>query len=203
MASSMTSSFMNLSSKASQNQNFWTAVQQMGGTDELKATAGKALEKAELQQTVGQVGGFIGMAADLFNDIYGIVNQTKEAKNKYQATIDNAQTNMIQLENRLLATKTNIQDRFNKLVVHNTVETAAKNLKVSDSSILEQSKNAAYEANLDIGTAESNARLQEIALQSQIDMANIGIKLSNKLRTAGIVGAVGNTVTQLGMKGLQ
>lgn len=199
----MTSSFMNLSSKASQNKNFWTAVQQMGGTDELKATAGKALEKAELQQTVGQVGSVIGMAGDLFNNIYGIVNQTKEAKNQYQATIDNAQTNMMQLENRLLATKTNIQDRFNKLVVHNTVETAAKNLKVSASSVLEQSKNAAYEANLDIGTAESNTRLQEIALQSQIDMANIGMKLANKLRTAGIVGAFGNTIQQAGMMGIK
>lgn len=111
------------------------------------------------------------------------INLTKG--NAKQAA-DNA---MLALDNQVLYVKNQLMDRFNTLVANNAVNMAARNLRVSTSTLLEASKETAHDINMDFRTAESNAKLKKIELENNKKQASIAAKYAKTKQFTDFVDA--------------
>lgn len=132
-------------------------------------------------------------AAQLFNDVlnygYARANANLQASNT-KASVENQ---MLALDNQVQYYKNQIADKFNQTMARNTVTMAAKNLRVTAGNLLEQTKDAAYDATKDIEMLESNAELKKIALRSEARQADVVKKLTKNVATANLIGSLANT----------
>lgn len=130
------------------------------------------------------------------------------AWNLYQDVVDMRLTNMktdnkkVSLENQMLAIdneveyyKNQIAEKFNTTMARNAVTMAAKNLRVTASSLLEKTKDMAYDATKNIQMLESNAEIKKIALRSEQQQAEVARKLSKTLLVSDMV----QNVAKLGL----
>ena len=72
-------------------------------------------------------------------------------------------------------------------MARNTVTMAAKNLRVSTGALLEETKDAAYDATKDIQMLESNAELKKIALRNEEKQAKISAKLAKSQLVTNVI----------------
>lgn len=107
-------------------------------------------------------------------------------KGNAKRAADNA---MLALDNQVLYVKNQLMDRFNTLVANNAVNMAARNLRVSTSTLLEASKETAHDINMDFRTAESNAKLKKIDLENNKKQANIAAKYAKTKQFTDFVDA--------------
>lgn len=117
-----------------------------------------------------------------------------------------AENQMAALDNQVLYYKNQITDKFNTLLARNTVTMAAKNLRVSAGTLLETTKDAAYDATKDIEMLESNANLKKISLESQQRQADITKKLQKTQIAANLIQGVadlGLTVATANVAGMK
>ena len=131
----------------------------------------------------------VAAAGDLFSQMLTYGTQRKNISLQAENTKQAAENAMNALDNQVLYYKNQITDKFNTLIARNTVTMAAKNLRVSAGALLEQTKDAAYDATQDMRMLESNAELKKIALRSAQKQADISKKLQKNLLTANLVGS--------------
>lgn len=134
-------------------------------------------------------------AGELFSNLATYGTNMNNANRQAQNTKLQASVQMQALDNQILYYKNQITDRFNTLMARNTVTMAAKNLRVSAGALLEQTKDAAYDATKDIQTMESNAELKKIALRFEQKQADITKKLQKSLYTTNLI----NSAAKLGL----
>lgn len=139
----------------------------------------------------------IAAAGDLFSTIYLASEGWKNAHDKAENTKRNVANQMAALDNQVMYYRNQVADKFNEMVARNTVTMAASNLRVTAANLLEQTKGAAVDMTEDIKTAESNARLKKIALESEARQAEVAKKLEKSQLIANVVQSVG----QLGWSG--
>lgn len=129
-------------------------------------------------------------AGELFSNLltygYTRTNANLQASNTKQSMANQ----MLALDNQVQYYKNQITDKFAQTMARNTVTMAAKNLRVTASNLLEQTKDAAYDATKDIQMLESNAELKKIALRSAAKQADVTKKLTNNLATANLIGSL-------------
>jgi len=153
---------------------FANNVQKPGQADDIGAALNKMLtstselnKKAMNQMFQGAVFKTVASASDLFSRMTGIFMGAPGMINQERANAEqNYQNQMDALDNQVLYIKHQLSDRFNKTVENNIMNMAAKNLRVTSGNVLELSKDMAQEMTEDMRTAESNARLKQIALES-------------------------------------
>lgn len=146
----------------------------------MKQTANKERALGASLKTAAAAGDFF---SQLLTYSTSRSNISLQAENTKQA----AENSMNALDNQILYYKNQITDKFNTLMARNTVTMAAKNLRVSAGALLEQTKDAAYDATQDIRMLESNAELKKIALRSAQKQADISKKLQKNLLNANVV----------------
>jgi hypothetical protein len=146
----------------------------------MKQTANKERALGASLKTAAAAGDFF---SQLLTYSTSRSNISLQAENTKQA----AENAMNALDNQVLYYKNQITDKFNTLMARNTVTMAAKNLRVSAGALLEQTKDAAYDATQDIRMLESNAELKKIALRSSQKQADISKKLQKNLLNANVV----------------
>ena len=129
-------------------------------------------------------------AGDLFNSILTYTTTRENARLKEANTKSSVENQMLALDNQVLYYKNQIEDKFAQTMARNAVTMAQKNLRVTAGSLLEKTKDAAYDATKDIEMLESNAELRKIALRSEAKQAEVTKKLTNKLVTANLIGSV-------------
>lgn len=126
-------------------------------------------------------------AGNLFSSLlkYGLEssNLDKQRRN----TKMSVENKMQALDNQVLYYKNQITDKFNTLMARNTLTMAAKNLRVSTGALLEQTKDAAYDATKDIEMLESNAELKKIALRNEEKQSKIVSKLGKSQLVANVL----------------
>lgn len=150
----------------------------------LKEKAGKGMFYGAAMKT--------GAAAmKLFAQLSTFGTNINNANRQAQVTKQNAANQIAALDNQVLYYKNQIADKFNQTIAKNTVTMAAKNLRVSAGSLLEQMKDEAYDATKDIQTLESNAELKRIALRSEQKQADITKKLQKSLEVANLAYSLG------------
>lgn len=148
----------------------------------MKQTASKERALGASLKTASAAGDFF---SQLLTYSTSKSNISLQAANTKQA----AENAMNALDNQVLYYKNQITDKFNSLIARNTVTMAAKNLRVSAGALLEQTKDAAYDATQDIRMLESNAELKKISLRSAQKQADISKKLQKNLLTANLIGS--------------
>lgn len=146
----------------------------------MKQTASKERALGASLKTAAAAGDFF---SQLLTYSTSRSNISLQAENTKQA----AENAMNALDNQILYYKNQITDKFNTLMARNTVTMAAKNLRVSAGALLEQTKDAAYDATQDMRMLESNAELKKIALRSAQKQADISKKLQKNLLNANVV----------------
>lgn len=146
----------------------------------MKQTASKERALGASLKTAAAAGDFF---SQLLTYSTSRSNISLQAENTKQA----AENAMNALDNQILYYKNQITDKFNTLIARNTVTMAAKNLRVSAGALLEQTKDAAYDATQDMRMLESNAELKKIALRSAQKQADISKKLQKNLLNANVV----------------
>lgn len=130
------------------------------GNDATLTNAQKALFQGGMLKTVAA-------ANDFFNRTLGLaMGQPHMIDKQRDIAIQNYQNQMDALDNQVLYIKNQLMDRFNKTVETNIMNMAARNLRVNAGNVLEQSKSLAQDVTEDMRTAESNARLKQIALEA-------------------------------------
>lgn len=147
----------------------------------------KLLQTANKQRFGGAALKTFAAAGDAFNSILEYSMGRKTASMKADVTKGQLENQMAALDNQVLYYKNQITDKFAQLMARNTVTMAAKGLRVSAGALLEQTKDAAYDATQDIRMAESNVELKKIALRSQQRQADIEKKLQKNLLTANMI----------------
>lgn len=150
----------------------------------IKSKGDKALKTGYALKTAAAAGELFN---SIFNYAYTRSIASKTAANKKQSV----ENQMLALDNQVLYYKNQITDKFANAIARNTVTMAAKNLRVTAGSLLEQTKDAAYDATKDIEMLESNAELKKIALRSEAKQADVVKKLSKSLATANLISSVG------------
>lgn len=129
-------------------------------------------------------------AGELFTRLATIGDAWGNANRRATNTKQNVANQMLALDNQVQYYKNQITDKFARTMARNTVTMAAKNLRVTASNLLEQTKDAAYDATKDIQTLESNTELKKIALRSEARQAEVAKKLSKNLMVADLVGSL-------------
>lgn len=160
----------------------------------LKAKAGK-------EQFYGATLKGIAAAGNLFNSILSYTMGRSIADKQARNAKMSAENKMKALDNQVLYQKNQIADKFNTLLARNTVTMAAKNLRVSAGALLEQTKDAAYDATKDIETLESNARLKKIALRNEEKQTKITSKLAKTQLATNLVGSLAQAGLVIGSGG--
>lgn len=122
-------------------------------------------------------------AWNIYQDIVDMQLVKKATANKKQ----NLENQMLAIDNEVEYYKNQIAEKFNQTMARNAVTMAAKNLRVTASSLLEKTKDAAYDATKDIQTLESNAEIKKIALRSEQQQADVAKKLSKSLLTSDLI----------------
>ena len=142
---------------------------------------GDVLQGVKLQGAKGLYTGAllktIASAEDVFNSLafWGLNrgNINLSASNNRQ----NYENQMNAIDNQVLYAKNQLMDKFNTLVASNTVNMAARNLKVSTGAVLEASKETAHDITTDFRTLESNANLTKIGLKAAQQQSDLAAKL--------------------------
>lgn len=148
--------------------------------------------KAAKQQFYGAALKTAASAGNLFNSLLSMglnYNLIDKQKKNTKMSVENR---MQALDNQVLYYKNQITDKFNTLMARNTVTMAAKNLRVSTGALLEESKDAAYDATKDIQMLESNAELKKIALRNEEKQAKISAKLAKSQLVTNVIQGFAN-----------
>lgn len=103
-----------------------------------------------------------------------------------------ADNQMLAIDNQVSYVKNQLMDKFNQLVANNTVTMAAKNLRVTAANVLETSKEAAHDIDMDFRTAESNAELEKINLRNAKKQADISAKVQKTKQMTDFIGSAAN-----------
>lgn len=156
--------------------------------NELLASAGKNMLYGAGMKTAAS-------AARFFTSLATYVPGMHSADLKYKNAKLQAANQMAALDNQVQYYKNQITDRFNTLLARNTMTMAAKGLRVTAGNLLDQTKDAAYDATKDMRTLESNAELKKIALRSSTKQAKIAKELEKTLLTTNLM----QSGIQLGM----
>lgn len=144
-------------------------------------------EKAQKGLFMGAALKTAASAGNLFNSLLSMglnYNLIDKQKKNTKMSVENR---MQALDNQVLYYKNQITDKFNTLMARNTVTMAAKNLRVSTGALLEESKDAAYDATKDIQMLESNAELKKIALRNEEKQAKISAKLAKSQLVTNVI----------------
>lgn len=148
--------------------------------------------KAAKQEFTGAVLKSVAAAGNVFNSIMSLSMGRRNANRQYSNAKLSAENKMAALDNQVMYYKNQIEDKFNTTLARNTAVMAAKNLRVSTGALLEQTKDAAYDATKDIQTMESNAELKKIALRNEVKQAKITKELTKSQLTTNLVGSLAN-----------
>lgn len=148
---------------------------------------GNAKAKAQKKLFQGAVLKTVGSAADLFDSIINFGYKHENINTQAGNTKIAADNQMAAIDNQVMYTKNQIMDRFTKLVANNTVQMAAKNLRVSAGTLLEETKSEAYDINQDFAMLDSKARLQKIELENIKGQAEIARSLAKSQQWSGLV----------------
>ena len=140
-------------------------------------------------------------AGKLFSDLITVgYNWRNINMQRDNAKLD-AENQMKAIDNQILYFKNQIAERFNQTMARNAVTMAAKNLRVTAANLMEQTKDAAYDATQDISMAESNAELKKILLRSQQKQADVAAKLAKSNEISTLVGDAANLGLMIGTGG--
>ena len=151
---------------------------------------GTAKAKAMKNMYQGAVFKTIGSATELFNSLLTFGDRHRIINQQADNTKIAADNQMKAIDNQVLYAKNQIMDRFTNMVASNTVEMAAKGLRVSAGSLLEGTKGAAYDLTQDIQMMESNARLKKISLEATKKQAEVARDLAKSQQWADLVAGV-------------
>lgn len=151
------------------------------GNDETLTNAQKRLFQGAALKTVAAASDFFSRSVGLAMGQRGIIDKQRDvAMQAYQNQMD-------ALDNQVLYIKHQLTDRFNKTVETNIMKMAARNLRVNAGNVLEQSKSLAQETTEDMRTAESNARLKQIALDAGKKSAKESARYAKQQLWTGLV----------------
>lgn len=151
---------------------------------------GTAKAKAMKNMYQGAVFKTIGSATELFNSLLTFGDRHRIINQQADNTKIAADNQMKAIDNQVLSAKNQIMDRFTNMVASNTVEMAAKGLRVSAGSLLEGTKGAAYDLTQDIQMMESNARLKKLSLEATKKQAEVARDLAKSQQWADLVAGV-------------
>lgn len=151
---------------------------------------GTAKAKAMKNMYQGAVFKTIGSATDLFNSLITFGDRHRIINQQADNTKIAADNQMKAIDNQVLFAKNQIMDRFTNMVASNTVEMAAKGLRVSAGALLEGTKGAAYDLTQDIQMMESNARLKKISIEATKKQAEVARDLAKSQQWADLVAGV-------------
>ena len=158
-----------------------SAIDMMGNLlMSIKDKAGKNLAMGYAMKTAAAAG-------NLFSSLLTYTSTRESAKASAENAKQSVENKMLALDNQILYYKNQITDKFAQLMARNTVSMATKNLRVSAGALLEQTKDAAYDATKDIQMLESNAELKKISLRSEAKQAKLVSQLQGKLATANVL----------------
>lgn len=160
--------------------NFGNSMLIGGLLEKDKEKASKALFYGATLKTAASAG-------KLFNSLLSYGMESSNLAKQRRNTKMSVENKMQALDNQVLYYKNQITDKFNTLMARNTLSLATKNLRVSTGALLEQSKDAAYDATKDIEMLESNARLKKIALRNEEKQSKIATKLAKTQLVANVV----------------
>lgn len=128
-------------------------------------------------------------AGELFSKVLTYSMARSNANRAYRNKQMSVENQMLAIDNQVQYYKNQIADKFGQTMARNTMTMAAKNLRVTAGNLLEQTKDAAYDATKDIETLESNARLKKIALRSEEKQAKVARNLTKQLLASDLVGS--------------
>lgn len=169
------------------------------GMNNLNSLIAAGMSKAEAQQKVGNLMKTVAATEQLFNTVLNWDSTKKLNKLEYENTVQQAQNKMTAIDNQVAYVKAQMTDKMNKIIAQNTVNAAARNIKVTAGSILEESKGVAQEMNESTQMLESNAKIEKIGLESQKKQAKIKKDLADKQQYIQLFSGL----TQLGMSAAQ
>lgn len=164
--------------------------------DKLMKQSPQYLASAQVGAFTGAVMKTIGQAGDFFSRATGLaMGQLGNIDKQAEIAGQSYQNQMEALDNQVLYIKNQLSDRFNKTVESNIMQMAAKNIRVTSGGVLDLTKDLATEVTEDMRTAESNARLKQIALQA----AQKSTKASAKYAKFNAINSFINSAAKLGM----
>lgn len=158
-----------------------TALNKMlSSTSELNIKAMNQMFQGAVLKTVAAADDFFSIATGIaMGSPERIDEQSENAQQNYQNQMD-------ALDNQVLYIKHQLADRFNRTVENNIMTMAAKNLRVTSGNVLELTKDMAQEMTEDMRTAESNARLKQIALAADKASVKESAKYAKKQLWTGL-----------------
>ena len=173
-----------------------TADDITGAMDKLMKQSPQYLASAQVGAFTGAVMKTIGQAGDFFSKATGLaMGQLGMIDEQANIQSQSFQNQMDALDNQVLYIKHQLSDRVNKTVESNIMQMAAKNIRVTSGGVLDMTKDLATEVTEDMRTAESNARLKQIAL----DAAQKSTKASAKYAKFNAINSFVNSAAKLGM----
>lgn len=155
-------------------------------------------EKGEKALQVGSVLKTVAAAGELFNGLISYTATRKIASQRAANEKQNVANQMLAIDNQIEYYKGQITDKFAQTMARNAVTMATRNLRVTAGNLLEQTKDAAYDATKDIQTLESNAELKKIALRSEAKQADVAKKLTKTLATTGLIQSLADVGLSVG-----
>ena len=145
--------------------------------------------KAQKDMFTGAVMKTVAAAGDLFTRALGIGYQLKDINAQRDVAVQNYQNQIDAIDNQVIYIKHQLADRFNKTVETNIMNLAAKNIRVNAGNVLDLSKEEASEITEDMRTAESNARLKQIAMEAGQKQVKESAKYEKKQLWTGLIGS--------------
>lgn len=169
-----------------------------GGLDSFGNLMMSMKGKGEKNLKVGYALKTAAAAGQLFSSMLNYGFARKNAGLMESNARQNAENQMLALDNQIQYYKNQITDKFAETMARNSVAMATKNLRVEAGALLEQTKDAAYDATKDIQMLESNAELKKIAIRSQAQQAKIMAKLTKKTAYYDMLSSLGNLGVTIG-----
>ena len=146
-------------------------------------------EKGSKQQQAGFALKAVAEASELFTKLATYSMERANADRAYRNKKADVSNQMLAIDNQVQYYKNQIADKFATTMARSSMLMAAKNLRVTAGNLLEQTKDAAYDATNDIKMLESNAELKKIALRSEARQAEVSRTLTKKLMTTDLLGS--------------
>lgn len=131
----------------------------------------------------------VAAAGELFTKLATYSMERANADRAYRNKKADVSNQMLAIDNQVQYYKNQIADKFATTMARSSMLMAAKNLRVTAGNLLEQTKDAAYDATNDIKMLESNAELKKIALRSEARQAEVSRTLTKKLMTTDLLGS--------------
>lgn len=131
----------------------------------------------------------IASAGELFTKLATYPMERANTDRAYRNKKQDVSNQMLAIDNQVQYYKNQITDKFATTMARSSMLMAAKNLRVTAGNLLEQTKDAAYDATNDIKMLESNAELKKIALRSEARQAEVSRTLTKKLMTTDLLGS--------------